>query len=143
MLTDLTEIREKEKELEQSNITKDQLFAIIGHDLRKPALAFRGISKKVNFLIQQKEFDTLNKLGKNLEQAAFSLNSLLDNLLNWALKQRDVLPYDPKPVNVQEATEEIFQLFEQIADEKGVHLKLNITESIPCFFRPKCFSYYY
>jgi len=133
LLTDLTQIKQKEQELTQLNTTKDRLFAIIGHDLRKPALAFRGISKKVNFLIQQKEFDTLNKLGNNLERAAFSLNSLLDNLLNWALKQRDVLPYEPKPVDVQQATEEIFELFQQIAHEKKVHLQLDIMQDVKAY----------
>ena len=133
-------IAQQNSELVQLNNTKDRLFAIIGHDLRKPALAFRGISKKVNFLIQKKEFNTLDKLGKNLEQAAFSLNSLLDNLLNWALKQRDALPYDPKPVNVQEATEEIFQLFEQIAEEKGIHLRLNIPSSIYAYTDPNAIN---
>ena len=140
LLADLTEIKQKEKQLTQINHTKDRLFAIIGHDLRKPALAFRGISKKVNFLIQQKEFDTLNKLGHSLEHAAFSLNSLLDNLLNWALKQRDVLPYDPKPVNVQEATVEIFQIFEQIAGEKHIHLKLDIARTIHAYSDPNALN---
>jgi len=140
LLTDLTQIKQKEQELTQLNTTKDRLFAIIGHDLRKPALAFRGISKKVNFLIQQKEFDTLNKLGNNLERAAFSLNSLLDNLLNWALKQRDVLPYEPKPVDVQQATEEIFELFQQIAHEKKVHLQLNIMQDVKAYADPNALN---
>ena len=140
LLTDLTQIKEKEQELIQLNTTKDRLFAIIGHDLRKPALAFRGISKKVNFLIQQKEFDTLNKLGNNLERAAFSLNSLLDNLLNWALKQRDVLPYEPKPVDVQQATEEIFDLFQQIAHEKNVHLQLDIMQDVKAYADPNALN---
>ncbi len=140
LLTDLTEIKQKEQALIQLNNTKDRLFAIIGHDLRKPALAFRGISKKVNFLIQQKEFDTLNKFGETLEQSAFSLNTLLDNLLNWALKQRDVLPYDPEPVNVQQVTEEIFELFEQIAEAKGVHLQLNIPASIIAYSDPNALN---
>jgi len=140
LLSDLTQIKEKEQELTQLNTTKDRLFAIIGHDLRKPALAFRGISKKVNFLIQQKEFDTLNKLGDNLERAAFSLNSLLDNLLNWALKQRDVLPYEPKSVDVQQATEEIFDLFQQIAHEKKVHLKLDIMQDVKAYADPNALN---
>ena len=126
--------------LKELNETKDRLFAIIGHDLRKPALAFRGISKKVNFLIQQKEFDTLNKLGDNLERSAFSLNGLLDNLLNWALKQRDVLPYAPKSVNIQEATEEIFNLFQQIAHEKNIHLELNVAAKLKAYSDPNALN---
>lgn len=133
-------IAHQNQELTTLNLTKDRLFSIIGHDLRKPALAFRGISKKVNFLIQQQEYDTLNKLGGNLEQAAFSLNSLLDNLLNWALKQRDVLPYDPKPVNIQHATEEIFQLFGQITNEKDIQLELSIAEAIHVFSDPNAIT---
>jgi tetratricopeptide (TPR) repeat protein len=35
-------ISRKNEELESLNSTKDQLFAIIGHDLRKPALPLRG-----------------------------------------------------------------------------------------------------
>ena len=95
LLKDLTLIRQKEKELEAANAAKDRLFAIISHDLRKPALAFRGITKKVKYLIRKEDFDTLFKYGASLEKAAFSLNSLLTNLLHWALQQRDVLPYDP------------------------------------------------
>lgn len=123
-------IVEQSEELKSLNATKDRLFGIIGHDLRKPALAFRGISKKVNFLIKRKEFDTLNRLGENLEQTAFSLNSLLDNLLNWALKQQNGLTIEPQPVNIQQATEEILQLFLQIADEKGIYLALDMTPKI-------------
>lgn len=140
LLTDLTDIRHKEKELEHLNATKDRLFAIIGHDLRKPALAFRGISEKVSYLIEEKRFKTLDKLGKNLEKAAFSLNNLLDNLLNWALKQRNVLPYDPQPVNVVEATEEILDIFEKIAADKSIVLQTNLHHQHLVFADYNAFS---
>lgn len=122
------EISQQKTELQQLNITKDRLFAIISHDLRKPALAFRGISKKVRFLLEQKEFDTLDKYGSSLEKAANALNGLLDNLLKWALQQRDMLPYRPIAMNVAEVTEEIMDLFEQMAAEKNIALKTNIPE---------------
>ena len=64
----------------------------------------------------------------------------MDNLLNWALTQRDVLPYHPKPVNIQEATEEIFTLFEQIANEKGIRLQLNIEEAIHAYSDPNAIT---
>lgn len=122
------QISQQKSQLEELNTTKDQLFAIISHDLRKPALAFRGISQKVRFLLQQKEFDTLDKYGSSLEKAANSLNGLLDNLLKWALQQRDMLPYQPISINVAEVTEEIMELFEQMAAEKSIVLKAEIPE---------------
>lgn len=140
LLTDLSDIRQKEMELEALHDTKDRLFAIVSHDLRKPALAFRGISKKVNYLIQKEDFDTLHKFGANIEKAAFSLNSLLDNLLNWALQQRNVLPYAPMSLKVKEATEEIYDLFYQIAEDKGVELVVDIEEGITVFSDPNAFT---
>jgi len=140
LLSDQTTIRNSELQLKEMIATKDRLFAIIGHDLRKPALTFRGISKKVNFLIQQQEFDTLNKFGDNIEKAAFSLNSLLDNLLSWALSQRNVLPYQPIPLSIAQETEEIYNLFTQIADDKGVSLIMNIDENDKVFSDPNAFT---
>ncbi len=139
LLSDLTDIRAKEQQLTLLNNTKDQLFAIISHDLRKPALAFRGISKKLNFLIQQKQFDTLEKFGHSLEQSAFSINKLLDNLLNWALRQNNVLPYQPMLIDVKEAMKELYDTFSIIANKKGVALILNIEHNCSVYGDPNAF----
>ena len=133
-------ILSQNQKLEQLNTTKDQLFAIISHDLRKPALAFRGISQKVRFLLKKQEFDTLNKYGSSLEMAANSLNGLLDNLLKWALQQRDMLPYQPISINLAEVTEEIMELFEQIAADKNIVLKTNIPEITTAFVDPNAYA---
>jgi len=101
--------------------------------LRKPALAFRGIAKKVKFLVSQNEFETLDKYGVALEKAAFSLNNLLDNLLNWALQQRSILPYNPIPIDVAQVTEEIYDFFNLLATEKGIALNIVIPESTMIF----------
>jgi len=120
-------------QLEEINQTKDRLFTIIAHDLRKPALAFRGISKKVNFLLQEQDFDTLNKYGDSLQSAAHSLNSLLDNLLNWALQQRNMLPYAPTEINVAEVTAEIIDLYQQMVQQKNIHIKSTLSSSEKVF----------
>jgi signal transduction histidine kinase len=133
-------ITAQKQELEQLNITKDRLFAIIGHDLRKPSLAFRGIGKKVDYLLQKKDYTTLSQLTNNLEKAAFSLNSLLDNLLNWALQQRDVLPYQPQPIHVKEVTAEIEHYFQEVAAVKGIHLSFRIDEQAKIFADPNAFT---
>jgi len=139
LMTDLSETRKKERELKSLHETKDRLFAIIGHDLRKPALAFRGISKKVNFLVKKQEFERLNKFGAHIEQLAFSMNNLLDNLLNWALQQRAILPYNPVKLNVKESVFEIYQLFHQIAADKEIDLEMHIKESCMVFFDKNSF----
>lgn len=139
LLTDLTDIRAKEKQLEELNITKDRLFAIIGHDLRKPALEFRGIGQKVNYLMKKQDFNTLEKLGNSLERAAYSLNSLLDNLLNWALHQRNVLPHQPAVVYLSDISNEVLHQFEDIAQTKNIDLAFDISEETKVFVDPNSF----
>jgi len=133
LLTDLTKVRQQEAKLQELNTTKDRLFAIIGHDLRKPALAFRGIGKKVNFLIENGDFKTLHQLGEQLETSAFRLNRLLDNLLNWALHQRNVLPHHPKNLPLYEVTLETVQLFQSTAANKDIQLLSSIVPETSIF----------
>jgi len=139
LMTDLSEIHKKEKELQLLHETKDRLFAIIGRDLRKPALAFRGISKKVNFLIKKQEFERLSKFGMHIEQLSLSMNNLLDNLLSWALQQRNSLPYHPEKINIKAIISDIYGLFQPIADDKEIELVMNIDESSTIFYDSKSF----
>ena len=127
LMTDLTDIRATEKKLEESNETKDRLFAIIGHDLRKPALAFRGIGKKINYLISKQDPERLLSFGDELEKEAASLNSLLDNLLNWAMQQRGTMLYRPKRVLLADVIKEIEQSFGRVATSKGVDLIIDVA----------------
>lgn len=118
------------KALEKVNQTKDRIFAIIGHDLRKPVLAFRGITEKVNYLLESKDFNRLYKLGDTIEKEAFSLHRLTDNLLNWALMQRDVMPYHPENIMLKNIIDEIFEIFENVADDKEISLYSTINRAI-------------
>lgn len=133
-------IEEQANSLKDLIVTRDRLFAIISHDLRKPALAFRGISKKVNFLIQNKEFEVLNQLGNEMEKSAFSLNALLDNLLNWALQQRDVLHLRPSRVHIAMVLEEVIDLLSRFATEKSIAVKVDIPTDTLAYIDPDAFS---
>lgn len=116
----------KNAQLEQLNLTKDRIFAIIGHDLRKPALAFRGIANKVNYLLKKQDFKTLNALGAQMEQDAYGLNQLTDNLLSWALAQKNVLPHNPVKLSLSEEVGEVLAIFTTFALEKRVDLNADI-----------------
>lgn len=129
-------IATQNKTLEGLNTTKDRIFAIIGHDLRKPALAFRGITEKVNYLLKNQDFERLNKLGITIEREALSLNKLTDNLLNWALMQRDVLPHNPTNINIKEIIDEVIDLFTTTAVNKNISIQSNIDSNLQVLADP-------
>lgn len=137
---DKTFIETQAIELEKLNATKDQLFAIIGHDLRKPALSFRDISKKVNFLIQNKEWKTLQEFGDYLEQNAYNLNSLLENLLSWALQQKNALSYEPTPIDLRVELANNQLLLQNRITEKSINFAINIPEPVFVFADPGAIS---
>lgn len=121
-------ISEKNLQLEQLNTTKDRIFAIIGHDLRKPALAFRGITEKINYLLRKQDFGTLNALGGQIEQDAQALHQLTDNLLSWALAQKNVLPYNPAALSLRTEAEEVLALFQSVAAHKNISFHNEIPD---------------
>ncbi|MCI4647773.1 ATP-binding protein [Phaeodactylibacter sp.] len=121
------------QQLQQLNETKDRLFAIIGHDLRKPAIAFRGITKKVNYLLRKKDFTTLERLGAEIEQDAAGLSQLTENLLNWALTQRDVMPYQPTQLKLLPLLEDTAAPFQTALQNKQLDLEWAIPEDTVIF----------
>lgn len=116
------------QQLQHLNETKDRLFAIIGHDLRKPAIAFRGIAKKVNFLLRKKDFATLEQLGEEIEKDAAGLSQLTENLLNWALTQRDVMPYQPTQLKLLPLLEDTAAPFQTALQNKQLDLEWAVPE---------------
>ena len=130
LFSDLTDIRAKEIQLYENNRMKDQLFSVIGHDLRRPAIAFRGISKKINFLLNRKDFEGVQKLCTSLEQSASNLNGLLINLLGWALAQRNEVHIRPITIDSAEAILEMVAIYQQVADHKSINLVLKIEQPL-------------
>ncbi len=123
-------IREQAEELRKLDIIKSRIFAIIGHDLRKPAIAFRGIVKKVNYLLRKQDFESLEALGEEIEKDALGLNALIDNVLNWALAQQNTLPHKPEELNVNEVVQEVFLSLTTLAKEKKIRLTSKIRADI-------------
>ncbi len=118
----LSDISIQKKELEKLNVTKDRIFGIIGHDLRKPVIAFRGIAGKINYLLKKEDFVTLKKLGEGIERDALGLNALTDNLLNWALSQKNALPFRPEEIELEHVVDEIFLTLGRLASDKSLEL---------------------
>lgn len=117
-------IRAQNEALTNLNATKDRIFAIIGHDMRKPALAFRGMTQKINYLLQKQDYARLTALGNQLEESAYSLNTVTDNLLNWALLQKNIVGYQPQSVVLQQVAEELQSIFATAARNKNIRLSI-------------------
>jgi len=121
------QIQEQKNNLEELNNVKDTLFQIIGHDLKKPSLNFRNVSKNINYLLEKEDYKRLQSLGEEVDQDAKSLYNLTDNLLNWALTQKDTIRIRPKSININEIVNYNIDLFKSIAARKNIKLINNVN----------------
>lgn len=119
-------IESQKSKLETLNNTKDTLFQIIGHDLKKPTIGFRNVSNNINYLLEREDYERLKRLGEEVDQDAKSLYDLTDNLLAWALVQKDAINLKPSNVNAAEIANNNLDLFEKLAKQKNISLVNNI-----------------
>jgi len=126
-------IEAQKVQLEKLNETKDHFFAIIAHDMRNAVFSFRGISKKVSFLIKTNQLQRLQDIGSGIDNAVNNLTNLLNNLLEWALLQKGSIPYNPTPIVVSEVVAEVLEMAENVAEVKKIELVNQISPQTKVF----------
>ncbi|MEM6801913.1 MAG: tetratricopeptide repeat protein [Bacteroidota bacterium] len=120
-------LSQQKAELEALNQTKDKFFSIIAHDIRSPMLALQSVGKQMEFNVRKGRHDKLISLSQMVAQTTAKLDDLLNNLLNWALSQRGLMPYQPRFLSLQELVRESKDLFAGALEAKEIVL----TEEIP------------
>ena len=123
-------VSERTKELKSLNETKDRLFAILAHDLRNPVIAFEELSETINYLMQKNEVEEVEKLGNYIEIEAKQLHHLLDNLLNWAMAQREELPIHFLKINVTEFVAAVVKNYKHLEARTNVEILTDIAPDL-------------
>lgn len=119
---DISENKKKEEDLSLLNLNKDKLFSIISHDLRGP---FQTILGYVNIL--REEFDELSNVEiksiiGDLYLSSKSVYDLMNNLLYWSRIQRNIISFNPVPINLYEFCEDIKKLNDFMSQSKNITL---------------------
>lgn len=124
-------VEEQNKELEEANHTKDQLFGIIAHDLRSPITAFEDISKQIDYFLRKDDPQELRKLGGYIDNSVQNLNFLLNNLLHWALtQQKHQIRYFPQSISLSKNIKEVITTYEMLAQSNKIEFEISISDSI-------------
>lgn len=113
------------KELEQSNQTREKVFSIISHDLRTSIGNIRNVFKfMIDGIIDPNED---KELILDAEISSRNTYNLLDNLLYWAKSQQGNLAFNPELLNLARIVTSILDL------EKGsiMNKDIDIIESVP------------
>ena len=123
-----SQLQTQKEELAALNSTKDRFFAIIAHDMRNAVYNFRGVTDKIAFFIERKQPERIQKFGGQIDSAVGNLTNLMNNLLEWALVQRNAIPYKPENLEVRPTVEHVIKILKNSAKQKGIDLRNETIE---------------
>lgn len=123
------ELKNSEHELRELNATKDKFFSIISHDLRNHLTALLGFSDMLYRSFKKFDDEKKHKYTRSIDQAAKDLYDLLENLLQWARTQTDVLECKPRTFDLGVLVPEIISTYNINAKKKNINLTWEIRKN--------------
>jgi signal transduction histidine kinase len=122
------EIGRQKAELEKLNETKDLFFSIIGHDLKSPVSSLKVATDLIRFYSRKGDIEKLTEVGIKISTAVNNVNQLLDNLLNWAMSQRNLLKCEPTKINVIEIFGRVENILKESIRAKNLVIDNQLTD---------------
>jgi PAS domain S-box-containing protein len=127
-VTDMSDIREAQDGLRQAVRARDEVVAVVSHDLRNPLgtiAAAAGLLLELD-LPQEKRREHLRMIVRASER----MNRLIGDLLDVARIESGALSVQTAVVEIEPLLEEAIELFEPLAQEKGLGLFCQIAPGV-------------
>jgi len=97
-------VKERTKELEVLNKTKDKFFSIIAHDLKNPFAVIISSSEMLLRTIADhpEDVERMKRYSENILRGTQDGYKLLENLLEWATSQTGAIKFEPQTIDLSE-----------------------------------------
>lgn len=135
ILRDLTERKIAEdaisryvKELEELNTHKENILAILSHDLRSPLSSIIEISSLLQSQMEEMEPQEVRQMLDLLYQASTEELNMLDYLLEWARIKYASEVFTPLRMNLREKVTKVFEKFNKMAAAGSLILVNEVPE---------------
>jgi two-component system sensor histidine kinase/response regulator len=122
-------IAEQNRQLELASRTKSEFLANMSHELRTPLNAIIGFTGTLLMKLAGPLTPDQDKQLKIIQSSARHLLSLINDLLDVAKIESGKAELNPEPVICQNLIAEVFDTLRPMAAQKGLELRLNLTES--------------
>lgn len=116
------------QQAEEANSTKDQLLAIVSHELRSPLNAILGWSR----LLQGQTLDqaTTQRALETIERNAKLQSQLIEDLLDLERLKQGHLRLEVCPMDLATTVEAAINTVRPSADAKNIRIEANVSHSI-------------
>jgi len=133
-------LKDSEVRLKELNATKDKFFSIISHDLRSPFNVFLGFTKVIEEDMHSMTREEIFSLVQKMGVSASNLFSLLENLLEWSMIQREMTIAYPERLLVKTKVEAIMEVMGELAKNKKIDTIINLTKDLVIHSDEKMFD---
>ncbi|MBN2273256.1 MAG: hypothetical protein JXR41_16055 [Bacteroidales bacterium] len=110
------------QDLIRQNAMKDKFFSIIAHDLKNPMNNIMGFSDLLSVKLQENNREETVYMSRAIKQSVTQINTLLENLLEWALSQTGKVRYLPEKINLRDFITEEYKYYLPFAESKKLSL---------------------
>lgn len=117
------ELALQKEELQKSNLFKDTLLSVIGHDLKNPLGNIIGFSELLYIQAENIDAEKSKFYAQNIFATAQSMHSLLENLLEWSKSQKGMLAPKPEHLILADLIEESVATLCALIAHKEIRLK--------------------
>ena len=108
------------QELKELNLSKDKFLSVISHDLRNPLTSLLLSSKTLNDEIENIDPKKLKMLSGVIHRTSNRILSQLNELVDWAKKQRQKTTFNPQKIKLNDAINEALELLKETAIQKDI-----------------------
>ncbi len=123
-----------EKELRQSNSTKNKVFSIIGHDLINPFNALLGFSELLKENIDLASKEELKSYANAMYHSSHTLFEMVQNILAWSRAQQNKIVPFPEIIKIHKIVNKVYSAQSQHATSKQIRLLNSVPESAEALF---------
>lgn len=113
--------------LKQANDLKDRFLSIIAHDLKSQFNTIIGFSDILVDDYNELDLAQIREYSEIINSSATVSYRLLENLLEWARLQKDVMPFDPEKLDLRIVVDDVIELHSETASKK----EIGLTNLIP------------
>lgn len=125
------EIARMDEEVHTAVRARDDVLAVVSHDLRNPLAAIRLSAAQLARKIQNDDPDRSQKKVDVILRAAERMVHLISDLLDAATIERGTFTIDPRPEPVLPILEETIQQHEPLAAARSLRLKREAPPDLP------------
>ncbi len=126
-------IKDQNEELKKMNLAKDQLFRIIGHDLRTPFFQLKSLVEMINEVEDESEREEIRSL---LIESADKGNQLLEDLLQWGNTYQHKYEVSLEKTYLSATIKRVFDFSEIKRKKKEITLINNIPDHLELTINP-------